>query len=277
MEQSPAKSHRRPPSPTNSVASIRNKSKRNFHSRFDDPHDGEETNEVLVDECVEYLGRRHENWDSAVREMARIAARKERGMSDTASNASTVSAYSISSRASVRSSRAAASAPQLSNRPARGHLRGLPEAALASLGARPNSSHSQSSVVDQQGIHVGSVRRASRPSTEGGASASGMGSGIGRSNSVKMAPPTVKPPPVKRAPAPALSLGNANTNGAKSNVTQGGGNARGGAIGGKVLTGGARKTGSTLNGKGPAPQATAGQPGGGFAFHAVGASFSGTK
>lgn len=122
----PSKVARRPVSPTGSVCSVA--SARSTCSRFDDEG-------TTVDDCVEYVGRPHRSWDSAIKEMARIEARAaevQSRCSDTASNASGVSCYSVKSNMSrastVRS--VSATAP---NKPMKGKMRMLP------LGARTPS------------------------------------------------------------------------------------------------------------------------------------------
>lgn len=106
----------RPPSPTGSCASFAS-STASFKRKVKDRSVGRlrdkdgllmshfDESEVQIEECMEYVSRPHQSWDSASRELARLETIRQRQLSDTMSNASSVSAYSIQSGMSVASSR----------------------------------------------------------------------------------------------------------------------------------------------------------------------------
>lgn len=101
----------RPPSPTGSDASFASSTTSFRRMQRDKPpsqikagyvkresrFDKEDAN---IDDAMEFLSRPHSTWDSAFHELARLQSLKDRAESDTCSNMSSVSAYSLASQAS---------------------------------------------------------------------------------------------------------------------------------------------------------------------------------
>lgn len=119
---------RRPPSPSGSsvasgaspAKSLRSTSGGPTSAR---PSTASKTFEgMTVNEVVSYVQKTHIPWDSAIREMARVEAKAKQSMSDTKSNASTVSCYSVAK--SVASNATSASRKgRLGMLPLRGDVR----------------------------------------------------------------------------------------------------------------------------------------------------------
>jgi hypothetical protein len=127
MQNSPSVP-RRPPSPARSASSptpsVRSAAASTSTSQARTRFDGASVNDVL-----EYIGRTHIPWDSAMREMARIEARQsEKDDEDRRSAASTVSCYSVAKSAISATSSAR-----------RGRLGMLPARAGDAASGRPSS------------------------------------------------------------------------------------------------------------------------------------------
>jgi hypothetical protein len=118
--------------------------------------------ECTIEECQAFVQRPHRSWDSALKEMARAEAAAERlrkARSETGSNSSSVSAYSVASIRSTMSMRSQSSVKSRSSAVGQPHSPQLPigELSVGGLSIVGGSAGGKFGAARQQRAHPSSA------------------------------------------------------------------------------------------------------------------------